>query len=139
MLGDVNKLFFFKSLLTTPTNVLPLHLKQTFPPIIWIFNEGEGDGIKFRLPFKIFSTLSKVWFEKNWLVIQIDFWQVFSKLRQVHSCLEKWMSCWWSLLGNWGLYSSWIGRCSTSQKGTWSWRSDNSLKFVNKNAYYLLG
>ena len=38
-------------------NVLPLHLKQTFLPIIWIFNEGEGDGIKFRLPFKIFSTL----------------------------------------------------------------------------------
>ena len=38
-----------------PSNVLPLHLKQTFPPIIWIFT--EGDGIKSRLPFKIFSTL----------------------------------------------------------------------------------
>ena len=25
-----------------PSNVLPLHLKQTFPPIIWIFTEGEG-------------------------------------------------------------------------------------------------
>ena len=57
MLGDVNKLFVFKSLLTTPSNVLPLHLKQTFPPIIWIFTEGEGDGIKSRLPFKNFSTL----------------------------------------------------------------------------------
>ena len=55
MQGDVNKLFVFKSLLTTPSNVLPLHLKQTFPPIIWIFT--EGDGIKSRLPFKIFSTL----------------------------------------------------------------------------------
>ena len=32
--GDVNKLFVFKSLLTMPSNVLPLHLKQTFPPII---------------------------------------------------------------------------------------------------------
>ena len=42
---------------TTPSNVLPLHLKQTFPPIIWIFIEGEGDGIESRLPFKIFSTL----------------------------------------------------------------------------------
>ena len=30
---------------------------QTFPPIIWIFTEGEGDGIESRLPFKIFSTL----------------------------------------------------------------------------------
>ena len=40
-----------------PLNVLPLHLKQTFPFIIWIFTEGEGDGIKSRLPFKIFSIL----------------------------------------------------------------------------------
>ena len=43
----------------TPRNVLPLHLKQTFLPIIWIFTEGEGDGdgIESSLPFKIFSTL----------------------------------------------------------------------------------
>ena len=27
------------------------------PPIIQIFTEGEGDGIKSRLPFNIFSTL----------------------------------------------------------------------------------
>ena len=60
MLGDINKLFVFKSLLTTPNNVLPLHLKQTFPPKIWIFT--EGDGIESRLSFKIFSTLIKeVW------------------------------------------------------------------------------
>ena len=38
-------------------NVLPLYLKQTFPPMIWIFTEGEGDEIKSRLPFKIFFTL----------------------------------------------------------------------------------
>ena len=57
--GDVNELFVFvfKNLLTMPSNVLPLGLKQTFPPIIWIFTEGEGDGIESRLPFKIFSTL----------------------------------------------------------------------------------
>ena len=58
MVGDVNKLFFFKSLLTMPSNVLPLHLKQTFLPIIWIFTEGEGDRIKSRLPIKTFSTLT---------------------------------------------------------------------------------
>ena len=52
----------FKSLLTTPSNVLPLHLKQTFPPIIWIFTEGEG--IESRLPFKIFSTLQKSYFSQ---------------------------------------------------------------------------
>ena len=38
-----------------PSNVLPLPLKQTFPPIIWIFT--EGDEIESRLPFKIFFTL----------------------------------------------------------------------------------
>ena len=40
-----------------PSNVLLLHMKQTFPSIIWIFTEGEGDVIKSRLPFKIFSAL----------------------------------------------------------------------------------
>jgi hypothetical protein len=33
LLGDVNRLFVFKSLLATP-RLLPLHLKQTFLPII---------------------------------------------------------------------------------------------------------
>ena len=51
------KLFVFKSLLTTPTNVLPLHLNQTFLHIIWSFTKGEGDGIESRLHFKIFSSL----------------------------------------------------------------------------------
>ena len=50
--------FVYKSLLTMPINVLPLHLKQTFLPIIWIFTEGVGDGIESRLPFKIRSTLT---------------------------------------------------------------------------------
>ena len=47
----------FKNFLTRPSIVLPLHLKQTFLPIIWIFTEGEGDGIESRLTFEIFSTL----------------------------------------------------------------------------------
>ena len=34
LLGVVNKHLKAKSLLTTPSNVLPLCLKQTFPPII---------------------------------------------------------------------------------------------------------
>ena len=34
LLSFVNKLFVFKSVLTMPINVLPLHLKQSFPPII---------------------------------------------------------------------------------------------------------
>ena len=42
------------------SNVLPLHLKRTFLPIIWIFTDGEGDGIKFGQPFKVFSTLGEL-------------------------------------------------------------------------------
>ena len=57
MLGGVKKLFIFKSFLTMPSNVMPLHLKQIFPPMIWIFTKDEGDGIESSLPFKIFSTL----------------------------------------------------------------------------------
>ena len=34
------------------------------PPIIWI-STGEGDGIGFRLPFKIFSTLSNLFLDKQ--------------------------------------------------------------------------
>ena len=49
-----------------PSNVLPLRLKQTFPPIIWIFT--EGDEIKSRLPFKIFSTLMLwAWMLWTWI------------------------------------------------------------------------
>ena len=58
MLDDVKELFVFKSLLTMPSDVLPLHLKETFPPIIWIFT--EGDRIKIRLLFKVFSTLTNI-------------------------------------------------------------------------------
>ena len=46
-------------MLTSTSNVLPLHLKQTLPPIIWIF--CEGDWVKSRLTFKIFSNLPCCW------------------------------------------------------------------------------
>ena len=56
--GWFQQIFWFKSLLTMPSNVLPLQLKQIFPPIIWIFTEGKGDGFESRLPLKMFSTLT---------------------------------------------------------------------------------
>ena len=43
--GWCQQTFCFQNILTMPKNVLPLYLKQTFPPIIWIFTEVEGDGI----------------------------------------------------------------------------------------------
>ena len=49
LLCVVNKLLKMKSLLRMPSNVLPLHLEQTFPPIFWIFIEDECDGIECRL------------------------------------------------------------------------------------------
>ena len=49
MLGVVYKLLKTKSLFTSPSNVLPYYLKKTFPLIIWILTEGEGDGIESRL------------------------------------------------------------------------------------------
>ena len=57
--------------MTTPSNVLPLHLKQTFLPIIWIFTEGKGDGIKFRLPFDVFffTTITFSYFVNTYMYI----------------------------------------------------------------------
>ena len=46
LLGIVNKLLKTKSLLTSPSNVLPYHL-----------SEGEGDGMESRLSSLTFSTL----------------------------------------------------------------------------------
>ena len=45
LLDDANKFLNTKSLLIMPSNVLPLRLKQTFPPIIWIFNWRWWDQI----------------------------------------------------------------------------------------------
>ena len=60
MLGVVNKLFVFKILLTTSSNVSPLHHKQIFPLIIWISLKVRVIGlIESRLPFKIFSNSSE--------------------------------------------------------------------------------
>ena len=62
-------------------NVLPLHLKQTFPFIISIFTEGEGDGIKSRLPFRILSTLSPSLSECKWIILDLP---VFGDQNQIH-------------------------------------------------------
>ena len=49
LLGIVNKLLKIKRLLTMSSNNLPSELKHTFPPIFWIFTEGEVDGIECSL------------------------------------------------------------------------------------------
>ena len=47
LLGIVNNIFVLKQCFTF----------TSFPPIIWIFIEDEGDGIESRLTSSIFSTL----------------------------------------------------------------------------------
>ena len=84
------------------SNVLPLQLKQTFLPIIWIFTEGEGDGIKSRLPFKIFSTLS--WFRSVVLVSSF-----FQKINENNST--------WP-----GYHSSWVDFFFISWKNWWGYQ-----------------
>ena len=44
--GDVNSHFVLKSFLTMPSNVLPLHLNQTFPPIIFYWRGRWWDQIQ---------------------------------------------------------------------------------------------
>ena len=80
LLSVVNKLLK-KSLLTAPSNVLPLYLKQTFSPIIWIFTEGEGDEMECRLSSKVFFTL-----------LHFHFLYIFGRVNIVWMRVEKWAS-----------------------------------------------
>ena len=103
---------YFKSLLKTPSNVLPLHRNQTFLPIIWIFTEGEGDRIESRLPFKIFSTLKMCSFDLvmslkilSWIYFflilyhYIDLHCKISNLRLLKSKFGTVLGVSWYLLG----------------------------------------
>ena len=60
LVGVVKTFLRTKSLLTSLSNVLPDYLKQIFPPMIWIFTQGEEDEIVSNLSSWIFSTLLKV-------------------------------------------------------------------------------
>ena len=56
--GHCQQTFENKKFVDIPSNVLPYYHKWTFLPMIWIFTEGEDDGIESRLSSYIFSTLS---------------------------------------------------------------------------------
>ena len=78
----------------------PANLKQTFPPIIWIFTEGEGDGIKSKLPFKIFPTLS------FWKVDTYGDWVIFDILFHEFRKWGQYLKGFWHLLQEIKLYIS---------------------------------
>ena len=63
-LMSINFLFSKVSLLTTPSNVMPLHPKHTFLTIIRILSEGDGNGIESRLSFKFTQIFKKSRSEK---------------------------------------------------------------------------
>ena len=68
----------------------------TFPPIIWIFTEGTGDGIKSRIPFKIFSTLreTNLNFQVQFQILELHFFVFFAiswcGCRNGCPCLSFW-------------------------------------------------
>ena len=74
-----------------PSNVLPLRLKKTFPHIIWIFTEGEGDEIKSRLPFKIFSTFryKVIHLQWNWLRVKQSKYKINTWIAQIIAAIWK--------------------------------------------------
>ena len=57
--------FFAKHCWVMSSNVLPIDLKSTCPPVIWIFTEGEGDGIESRLSSKIYI----FYFKSNLIIL----------------------------------------------------------------------
>ena len=101
MQGVVNKLFVFKSLLTVPSNVLPLNLKQTLLPIIWIYT--EGDGIKSRLPLKSFL-LYGLYLIMHYCAYLFLTTVIFKTFRDLDSNFkinfQVWRRCWFSIFSN---------------------------------------
>jgi hypothetical protein len=55
--GKVNKLFIYKSLLTTPSSGFFYTSSKLSRPYFEFSLKGEGDGIKTMLSFKLSSTL----------------------------------------------------------------------------------
>ena len=60
------------------------NLKPTFQHIIWIFTESEGDGIEYKLTFKICATLltsfSNIPEIDDFLIFQIKFQNYFDPI-----------------------------------------------------------
>ena len=131
LLHVVNKPLNTKSLLTMPSNVLPLRLKQTFLPIIWIFT--EGDAIKSRLPLSIFSTLSKLCF-----VTLVSFpiaaeaaiyGKIQNYLREVFNTVSQ-QPCYWST--TWILVTAESYSSSEFARGWLCSSSGTGLKSIDK-------
>ena len=110
------KVYFrqFKSLLTTPSNVLTLHLKQIFLLIIWIFTKVM-DGIQ-AIFLNIFYLLYHVWISSSHLSTKWQYqigWMYW---------FEFWIQILWIcvffLFAVWNYVS--MEKCKVEQKKTWT-------------------
>ena len=128
--GVVNELLKTKDLLTSPSNVLPLYLKQTFPPIIWIFT--EGDWIESRLPFKIFSTLPC-----SWCCYHLATWSSHILLRRSQfshwfvKSTARWRACRIEIIQTGHTPMSWQSPCRSTLTFTTIYCSVSNCSIVN--------
>ena len=130
LLVIVNNHLKTKSLLTSPRNVLPLHLKQTFPPIIWIFTEGEGHGIESRLPFKIFSTLP---WRKNLDLWHFVLFQIQQEIPEIESKPVRWKLVSWESKFCWFVTNpSWIRSGFELLEPSRTWATGLDLRYFLK-------
>ena len=132
--GWCQQAFENKSLLTSPSIVLPLHHKQTFPPIIWIFTEVEGDGIKSRLSFKIFSTLTTIARVKNTcpLTLSSSFLRAYKTFTASVTCIvyPLWSFINTSMIVNTSINTNWTAE-SVNIRHLWA-----NVPFMSKCAIY---
>ena len=96
LLGIETNFLYSKVCWQRPAMFCLYTLKQTFPPLIWIFTEGEGDGIESRIPFKIFSTLreTNLNFQVQFQILELHFFVFFAiswcGCRNGCPCLSFW-------------------------------------------------
>ena len=137
MLGVVNKLLNTKSLLTTTSNILPLCLKQTFPPIIWIFIWFEGDWMNQSHRNNKGSTL-QVWIRTSFLD------HCFMTVPYIGFCQGIFSSSFLCYL-----WPQWLGRLlhfskvpqyrrgSAKNRNVWKWEQNFLPVFVLGIKFYL--
>ena len=102
--------FEYKKFVDNAQHVLPIHFMQTFPPIIWIFTEGEGDEIFFYFNNIVFKSCCIKWNQfkqtvliclvirsknikriRNWLLESSEYLPGISNLR----C--AWIRCYYAI------------------------------------------
>ena len=81
LLGHINTFFVSKNMLTMSNNILPLHLKQTFPHMIWILRKVKVMGLNPSYILKPFlHYVNKGWKLLNPYLLTVLFSIISNKL-----------------------------------------------------------